>query len=119
MIRDPEGFALVEAVVALAIVAAILGVTFQTMTFALRTISGTEQRRAAMLEARSLTAQLGATLPLVPGTSEGRNGAMRWRIDIDEVNGREIQAPLRRAVVTVSDERSHVLARLETLRLAR
>lgn len=119
MKRGSEGFALVEAVVSLAIVAVILGVAFQTMTFALRTIRGAEQRRAAMLTARSLVAQLGASVPLVPGSSEGQQGLLRWRIDIASVSDREIQIPLRHAVVTVGDDHAKVLARLETLRLAR
>ena len=119
MTREPEGYALVEAVVALAILALILGITFQTMAMARGTIAGAEARRLAMLQAQSLTAQLGATLPLVPGRSEGQSGTLRWRVDIDTLESREIEAPLRRAVVTVTDDRSRVLARLETLRLAR
>lgn len=119
MTRQPEGYALVEAVVALAIVAAILGVTFQTMAMSRGAIAGAQARRVAMLEARSLTAQLGATLPLVPGTAEGQTGALSWRVDIYSVGSREIQAPLHHAVVTVTDGNARVLARLETLRLAR
>ena len=119
MTRNQDGFALVEAVVSLAIVAVILGVTFQTMTFALRSIDSAEQRRAAMLTARSLVAELGASVALVPGTSEGQRGALRWRIDIDNVADRAIQLPLRHAVVTVGDDHARPLARLETLRFAR
>jgi type II secretory pathway component PulJ len=117
--RHPEGFALVEAVVALAIVAFILGATFETLAMARSAIAGAEARREAMLEARSIVAQLGATLPLVPGTSQGQDGVLHWRVDIDTVQGREIGTPLSHAVVTVSDGQAHVLARLETLRLAR
>ena len=118
MTPEPEGFALVEAVVALGIVAAILGITFQTMGMARGAIAGAQARRVAMLEARSLSAQLGATLPLVPGTAEGQAGALRWRVDINSVGDREIQTPLQHAVVTVTDGNARVLARLETLRLA-
>jgi type II secretory pathway pseudopilin PulG len=119
MKRSSEGFALVEAVVALGIVAAILGVTFQTIAMARGAIAAAEVRRAAMLEAQSLTAQLGATIPLVPGTSSGQSDRLHWHIDTNAVGTREIQAPLMHSVVTVTDERDHVLARLETLRLAR
>ena len=119
MNRDSDGFALVEAVVALAIVAFIVGATFQTLAMARTAVAGAEARRSAVVEARSLTAQLGATMPLVPGTSEGQSGALRWRIDIDTVASREVEVPMRRATVTVTDDRSRVLARLQTLRLDR
>lgn len=115
----PEGYALVEAIVALAIVAAILGATFQTIAMARGAIAGAQERRIAMQQAQSLTAQLGATLPLVPGSSEGQNGALHWRVELSSVEGREIEAPLMRAVVTVADDHAHVLARLETMRLGR
>lgn len=117
--RSDQGFALVEAVVGLAIVAAILGVTFQTMAMARGAIADAEARREAMLQAQSLSAQLGATIPLIPGTSSGQSEDLRWRVDIESVDGRETQVPLLRSKVTVTDDRSHVLARLETLRLAR
>ena len=117
--RDTEGFALIEAVVALAIVAFVIGAMFETLAMARSAIAGAEARREAMLEARSIVAQLGATVPLVPGTSEGQDGSHHWRVDIETVQSREIETPLSHAVVTVTDDRAHVLARLETLRIAR
>jgi len=116
--RDTDGFALIEAVMALAIVAFVIGAMFETLAMARSAIAGAEARREAMLEARSIVAQLGATVPLVPGTSEGQDGSHHWRVDIDMVQRREIETPLSHAVVTVTDGRAHVLARLETLRIA-
>jgi type II secretory pathway pseudopilin PulG len=118
MKRSSEGFALVEAVVALGIVAAILGVTFQVVAMARGAMAAAEERRLAMLQAQSLMAQLGATIPLAPGTSSGEDGGLDWRVETFPVASREIHTPMMRAVVTVSDQRDHVLARLETLRLA-
>lgn len=117
--RSDSGFALVEAVVSLGIVAAILGATFQTIAMARRAMTGAEERRVAMLEAQSLSAQLGATIPLIPGSSSGQSESFHWRVDNETVGSREIEAPLIHSVVTISDEREQVLARLETLRLAR
>ena len=119
MSRPDGGFALVEAVVALGIVAAILGVTFQTIAGARRTITAAEQRRLAMLEAESLTASLGATIPLVAGSSSGERDGLRWRVDLEPAASREIQKPLMHSIVTVRDERDQELVRLETLRLAK
>lgn len=116
--RRSEGYALVEAVVSLAIVAFILGATFQALGMARGALASAAAHRAATLEARSLVAQLGSTIPLVPGTAEGQSHSFRWRVEIETVESREIGSPLRRAVVTVTDPRARVLARLETVRLA-
>jgi hypothetical protein len=119
MNRSDAGFALVEAVAALGIMAAILGVTFQTIAMARGAIAAADERRVAMLEAQSLVAQLGATIPLVPGSSSGQSQTLRWRVDNEAVGSREIEAPLIHSVVLVTDQNEQVLARLETLRLAR
>lgn len=118
-VKHDAGFALVEAVVALAIVAAILGAALQVMSRTQAMSADLETRREAMLQARSIVARLGATLPLVAGSSEGRAGAWQWRLDITPVADRELSAPLQHAVVTITDDRQRTLARLETLRLAR
>lgn len=113
-----SGFALVEAVVSLGIVAVVLGATFQALGMARGALASAEAHREAALEARSLIAQLGSTIPLVPGTSEGQSDDFRWKVDIDTVESRDIGVPLRRAVVVVSDRQSKPIVRLETLRLA-
>ena len=118
MKTSSEGFALIEAVVALGLVAAILGITFQVIGMARGAMAAAEERRVAMLEAQSVVAQIGATIPLVAGTSAGQSEGLRWRVETSPVASREIQAPLVHAVVTVTDDRARVLARLETLRLA-
>lgn len=117
--RHPQGFALVEAVVALAIAAFVIGAMFEALATARSAVAGAAARREATLEARSIIAQLGATLPLVPGTSQGQDGDLRWRVDIDNLQTREIETPMSHAVVTVSDPSGRPLARLETLRIAR
>lgn len=116
--RQQDGFALVEAVVSLGIVAIVLGGTFQALSTVRSALASAEAHRAATLEARSVIAQLGSTIPLVPGASEGQTEDFRWRVDVEAVQSRDIGVPLRRAVVVVSDERSRPIVRLETLRLA-
>ena len=116
--KHDEGFALIEAVVSLGIVAIVLGGTFQALGMARGALAAAESHRGATLEARSLVAQLGSTISLVAGTSEGQSDNFRWRVDIDTVASRDIGVPLRHAVVIVSDEQSRPIVRLETLRLA-
>lgn len=116
-----DGFALVEAVIALAIVAAMLGITFQTIARAQRTAADTEARRFAMLEARSILAQVGATIPLVPGNAQGVSGPWVWHVEIAADAGEHPQhdVPIDRVAISVEDGASRKLAHLETLRLAR
>ncbi len=81
------GFALAEALIALAILAVMLGVTFQTlstMAHARRTL--VDERRAALL-AQSLMARVGTDIALAPGSTGGVTGGMSWRIDIDRYQG--------------------------------
>lgn len=119
MKRSSEGFALVEAVVALGIVAAILGITFEAVAAGRRAMASAEERRTAMLQAQSLQSQLGATIPLVAGTSSGQSGDFDWRVEISPKSSREIGTPMLHSVVIITDRRNRILARLETLRLAR
>lgn len=115
----PDGFALVEAVVALAIVAAILGATFQALAAVRIAMTSAQAHRLAALEGRSLVAQLGSTIPLVPGSSEGSAGSLHWRVDVGTLETRAVGFPLRHAVVTVFDRNDKPLLRLDALRLAR
>ncbi|OYW45794.1 MAG: hypothetical protein B7Z08_00100 [Sphingomonadales bacterium 32-68-7] len=116
-----SGFALVETLVALAILSVMLGVTFETVSRSLRAANEAQARRLAMLEARSVLAQVGATIPLVAGVAQGDSGRWSWRVEIaPEAGQASTQAvALNRVSVVILDADSRTLARLDTLRLAR
>jgi general secretion pathway protein I len=81
--RRAAGFTLIETVVALAILGLGLAVLFPVFADVLdRNFRADSQSLAASL-AQSLTARLGADLPLAAGTSNGRfENGYRWELAI-------------------------------------
>jgi general secretion pathway protein I len=80
------GFTLIEALVALAIIAAVLG---SIGTVIATTVKGThkiDQRLALSGTAESLLAALPARTLLKPGRQSGELAGHRWRIDVSRMN---------------------------------
>ena len=80
------GFTLIEALVALAIIAAVLG---SIGTVIATTVKGThkiDQRLALTGTAESLLAALPARTLLKPGRQSGELAGHRWRIDVSPMN---------------------------------
>jgi general secretion pathway protein I len=83
---DAAGFTLIEALVALAIVAAVLssiGAVIATTVKGTRAIS---QRLALGGTAETLLAALPARTLLTPGRQSGETAGHRWRIDVSPMN---------------------------------
>ena len=83
---DAAGFTLIEALVALAIIAVVLGTigsVIATTTKGTRTI---EQRLALSGTAETLLADLPARGLLKPGRQTGQLAGSRWRVDIAPMN---------------------------------
>ena len=83
---DTAGFTLIEALVALAIIAVVLGTigsVIATTTKGTRTI---EQRLALSGTAETLLADLPARGLLKPGRQTGQLAGSRWRVDIAPMN---------------------------------
>jgi general secretion pathway protein I len=79
---DAAGFTLIEALVALAIIAVVLGTigsVIATTTKGTRTI---EQRLALSGTAETLLADLPARGLLKPGRQSGQLAGSRWRLDV-------------------------------------
>ena len=117
------GSALVEALVAAAIVAAVLGVTMETASSAAARRGGLEQRRTALMVARSELAAVGAEIPVMPGEMDGVEGDFSWRVRIDpaQADGTVISRAGSADLVTVSVRSARGgpdLAVLKSLRLA-
>lgn len=80
--RDERGFTLIEALVALAIIALVLPVAIQGIIGSSRELARIETERQAAVLAQSLMAQLGATVPLDPDhPAEGRDAGFDWTVE--------------------------------------
>ena len=79
--RD-AGSVLVEAMVAVAIVAMMLAVSYRAVGDSVLRARAAEASRAAMMVAQSRLASVGPEIPLAPGQTTGVDGAFTWRIDI-------------------------------------
>jgi general secretion pathway protein I len=76
------GFTLLEVLVALTILAVAFGVTIAAIGPALHRIGTDVAERNAITYAQSLMARVGADVPLVDGTTNGRDGNLSWSVGI-------------------------------------
>ncbi|MGI9375009.1 MAG: type II secretion system protein [Tsuneonella suprasediminis] len=116
------GFSLIETLVALTVIAAMSALLFAAISAQAQAADRVEQKREAILLARSLLAQ--ATVPRGPGelADAGRWRNFAWRFTYRAVGGgaRDTSVPLQRVRVDVLERTTgHRLVRVETLRLDR
>tara|TARA_B110001454_G_scaffold12763_2_gene11610 strand:+ start:585 stop:977 length:393 start_codon:yes stop_codon:yes gene_type:complete len=78
-----RGVALLEVLIACAIVMAMLGVTYQAMQTHARAAYRLDDQREAVLVAQSVLARVGADIALAPGVIDGGERGLSWRIEID------------------------------------
>jgi general secretion pathway protein I len=116
-----NGFTLVETLVATAIVAAALGVTWQVVETGARQNRAVENRRIAILVAQSQLAAVGAAQSNSLGDTRGVTDGVNWRIAIKPYTAGPASAiKLEEVSVTTgleSDKRD--LFTLQTIRVAR
>jgi hypothetical protein len=114
------GSALVEAVVAAAVLAGVLGATFETVEAAQRRQAALDARRTALMIARSRLASVGAEIPAAPGELAGGQGDFTWRVRIEPSQAEAaVGAPAELVTVSVAPSRSGAdLVVLKSLRLA-
>ena len=77
------GSAFIEAVVALALLAAILGSVYQIGAASVARHRAVEASRDALMVARSVLATVGTAAPLAVGSSQGADDGQAWRIDTE------------------------------------
>ena len=115
--QGETGSVLIEALVAVLIVAAMAGLWFETVSSGAGRQRNADDRRTAMLVAQSQLATVGVLRPVVPGETSGSDGSMAWRIAVDP--HAEAGPAVYRVRVTVGSASGRTLARLETLRFGR
>jgi general secretion pathway protein I len=75
------GFTLIEVLVAIAVLAVVLGAIGAVVGTTVRGIRSVDRRLPLLETAQSLLASLPAREALQPGTQSGASGEFRWRID--------------------------------------
>jgi general secretion pathway protein I len=85
--RGSAGFTLIEVLVAIAVLAVVLGAIGAVVGNTVRTIHSVDRRLPILETAQSLIAALPARDALQPGTQSGTSGEFRWRIDAVLLNG--------------------------------
>jgi general secretion pathway protein I len=83
---DAAGFTLIEALVALAIIAAVLGSIGTVIATSVKGTRNIDQRMALSGTAETLLASLPGRTLLKPGRQSGELAGHRWRIDVSPVN---------------------------------
>ncbi len=115
--RAAKGLAIVEVVIAAAIVAGMMALTYRTIAAnALAARQVAERRHAAML-ARSVLDQVSAGPAAAAQAETGRDGTLGWRVARAPYGG-DGALPLERIAVEVRNASGPVLT-LQTLRVAR
>lgn len=80
----PDGFTLIEVLVAFTIMALVLGVLLQTFATGLRSLGTAQSYTTAALQARSKLAEIGPVLPLEAGEQAGELAdGFAWRARIE------------------------------------
>lgn len=110
-----SGSVLVEALVAVLIVAAMAGLWFQTLGQGARQQRHLADRRTAMLVAQSQMATVGVITAIAPGETTGSDAGMDWRITVDP--WRDGGEGIEKVTVSAGRPAGRELATLQSLRL--
>jgi general secretion pathway protein I len=79
--RGSAGFTLIEVLVAIAVLAVVLGAIGAVVGNTVRAIRSVDRRLPLLETAQNLLASLPSRDALLPGTQTGASGEYRWRID--------------------------------------
>jgi hypothetical protein len=119
--RGDRGSALVEALIAAAIIMLALGTMYQSISdSAMRARTGWD-RSMALLVAQSAQATVGSLIPLEPGETTGSEGPYEWSVDIEPADtGEDANGVGLMTVTTRVDQREKrgALVTLHTLRFS-
>ena len=118
-----RGFALLEAIVAMAIASLALTAIYRTIGNGLRAASRVQTLQAAVVVARSHINSLGGDGTLLSGPSSGgyENG-IRWYLDVTDLSNRTVAPGTLRPYwikLKAIDRSGVVLFELESARMAR
>ncbi|MBX3456028.1 prepilin-type N-terminal cleavage/methylation domain-containing protein [Ferrovibrio sp.] len=113
------GFSLIEALVALAAVAMVLGVALQQARVTLNAARKAERQSVALLLAESKLSELALRQDWRPGEEQGEESGLRWQLSLQPREGSALlDGPrLWQVSVTVRDAANDANIALSSLRL--
>lgn len=120
-VRSSRGFALIETLVAAAIISAMLGMVFQSIESGARQTRMVEDRRRASLIAQSQLAAIGASQTTRFGETAGLTSGVTWRITVQPYRADQSSA-VRLDLISVAagiEGGTPNLVTLKTLRVSR
>ena len=118
---DPRnGFMLIEALIALAIVAVMAAMVYDVVVTYGRTSAMAGTRRQATLLARSIMASASVNSPFPPVPATGMDNGLAWKVSSEPYqSGGDGGLPLRTITVSITQNGSNsVLVRLDSLKPA-
>lgn len=117
--RRDAGTVLIEALVATAIIAMMLAVTYRAVADSMLRSRAAEVSRAAVMIAQSRLAMVGSEIPLSPGETTGAEAGFTWRVTIDPAPEEASATGHLLSVTAIVRDRRSVADRavLRTLRL--
>jgi len=124
MSRSERGFSLVEALVALAIIAALAGALAEALGANARARAAMAQRRAALMVAQSALSRIEAGDPTDTGQSDG----LTWHVlrepydaggDLGAGQTFAAEAPLEHVSIAVENAAHQPMVTLRSVRIAR
>jgi general secretion pathway protein I len=122
--RDRAGFTIIEALVALAVVAASLTALGSMIATSIRGTRSIEQHVALVETARAIETGLPSRDELAPGNFSGELAGHRWRVDVSPFAAGSVDATpsaawVPQAVVITVRSPSGAMLQLNTVRLRR
>jgi len=112
-----DGSVFIETMIAAAIVILLLGVMYRSIADSAARHGGLEDRRTAMLIARSQMAAVGQEIPAAPGRYAGFEGNYVWQVEVSPYDAAGGALPLSRVLVTVRRrDQGAGLARLSSVK---
>lgn len=85
--KRPQGFSLIEVMIAFVLLAVALGILVAILGGGLAQVRQADQATGATLLAESLLAEVGVLTPIEPGIRQGESadGRYRWTLEVVEV----------------------------------
>ena len=115
--RLPGGYILIETMVALLILALVLGAVLEAVSGSLQRQRAALETRRALMVARSQMDAIGSVIPLAAGPTTGVSAEIAWRADIDLVGAATRAGTLARVTVSAGPPSRPARVRLSELRM--